>query len=156
MSQGKTQYHAFSTRQAAALAGLSSTMVDYLCRTKIVTPTARYARRRGMRREYSFGDVVVLRAIKKLLNAGVEVSKLKTGLIALRKLHPEITPTSLPAALLVTDGKGVFLRHAPDVIEELSTGQYAFAFVLELRAVQQDILAKASKINRTIRKVVAT
>src|SRR5690348_7931740 len=104
----KTDKRTFSALEAAKLAKLSTTMVDYLCRTELLIPSGALKRGRGCPREYSFGDVVMLRAIAKLLQNGVEVAKLKSSLLRLRKHHPEITDERLPATLLVTDGDKIF------------------------------------------------
>jgi DNA-binding transcriptional MerR regulator len=133
----------FTIKQAARLSKLSLTMVEYLCRTEVLRPSGCHRRGRGCRREYSFGDVVLLRAIAKLLENGISVSKLKKSLLRLRRHHPEITSEALPASLLVTDGKQVFFRESNEVLLELSKGQLAFAFVLELSAIQQEIMRLA-------------
>jgi len=119
----------FTATEAAQLAGLSRTMVDYLCRTKLSVPTSPQKRGRGRQRAYNFGDVVLLRAIARMLHAGITVSNLKRGLQALRKRHGEITPGSLPATHLVTDGRQIYFQHGHEVLEGLNNGQYAFAFV---------------------------
>jgi precorrin-4/cobalt-precorrin-4 C11-methyltransferase len=62
---------------------------------------------------------VVLRGIAKLLQHGVTVSRLKGALQGLRRRHPEFSPTSVPAALLVTDGISVYFRDSEQVVEEL-------------------------------------
>lgn len=144
----------FNIAEAALYAGLSLSMVDYLCRTRILVPTATKTRGRGRKRLYSFGDIVMLRVIAKLLAHGIEVARLRVGLRALRSVHPEITPTSLPDGLLCTDGRTVYIRKGPDVLEDLARGQYAFAFVLELNQVREEVMATIRPKNR--RKELAT
>src|SRR4051812_26805467 len=104
----KKIHKTFGAREAAKLSQLSNAMVDYLCRTGVLIPTARAPRGRGIPRLYSFGDVVMLRALSRFLQAGLSVSKLKKALRGLRKRHSEIRPDALPASLLVTDGTRVF------------------------------------------------
>lgn len=132
----------FEISTAAKLSGLTITMVDYLCRTKVVTPSVRGQRGRGKRRQYTFGDVVILRAVSKLLKAGVSVSRLKLAFLALRKYHPEITPNALPKPYIVSDGENVFLRHGDEVLECLSNGQFAFAFVIEISQLRSEVLSE--------------
>lgn len=132
----------FSVRETARLSGLSVTMVDYLCRTKIAIPTSNAHRGRGLPRRYQFGDVVVMRVISKFLAAGLSVSKLRKALEGLRKRHSEITASSLPAVLLITDGRTVFFRDRAEYVEDLSRGQLAFAFVLELSVIQREVNSK--------------
>src|SRR5687767_3350651 len=98
----------FSPAQASEFSGVSMAMVNYLVRQKIVTPTAGVRRGRGVQRKFSFGDLVILKAVTKLLEGGVSVYGLRRALAGFRKLHPEITPRGMPAAYLVTDGRDVF------------------------------------------------
>jgi len=118
-------------------------MVNYLCREAIVVPSDGPRRGRGVQRLFSFGDIVVLRAIAKLLQGGVSVYRLRKALKELRSVHPEITATRMPAAYLVTDGRDVLLRHRTGVLELLSSGQFSFAFVVEMESVRKEAVAFA-------------
>ena len=128
-----------SLREAARLSGLSVTMVEYLCRTAIVRPSSSPCRGRGRRREYSFLDVVILRVVSRLLRNGVSISGMRSAFAGLKRRYPHVTQDSLAGALLVTDGKRVFLKRSHEVVEELSGGQLAFAFVVELGAIGRDV-----------------
>lgn len=82
----------------------------------------------------------MLRVLAGLLRSGISVARLKRSLEALRKFHPEITPTSLPSRYLVTDGQRVFLRNKANALETLDrNGQLVFAFVIELRSVRDEV-----------------
>ena len=143
----------FSACQAAHLACLSKGMVDYLCRHKVVRPSARPCRGRGNQRLYSFGDVVVLRIVSRLLRNGISVLRLKSAFTALRRRHPEFERDSLSGALLVTDGTKVYLRHGQAIVEDLTQGQMGFAFIVELDGVRRDIAerTRAPKKKRKLR-----
>lgn len=138
MSQLPQAALSFSISHAAAFSGLSLSMVNYLCRHKIVLPSNGRRRGRGVQRLFSFGDIVVMRAIAKLLSGGVSVYRLRRALASLRGMHPSITQTGMPAAYLVTDGHEVFLRHRSGVLELLAKGQLAFAFVVEIESVRRE------------------
>jgi hypothetical protein len=60
---------------------------------------------------------------------------------ALREFHPAITLTSLPARHIVTDGVDLYLRHEGDDLERLGDGQMAFAFVVELSQLRDEVAA---------------
>jgi DNA-binding transcriptional MerR regulator len=143
MNMPKTINH-FPTAQAARLSGLTPMMLDYLCRVEVLVPSQPGRRKRGCPRKYSFGDVVILRALARLLQAGVSVQRLKLALRSLRKHHKDISPTSLPAQYLVTDGRRVYL-HERDTLREMDgSNQMAFMFVLELSQVRREVLRAAS------------
>jgi DNA-binding transcriptional MerR regulator len=103
---------------------------------------------------YSFSDVVILRVIKKLLDNGVSVAGMRSAFAGLRRRHPEFSSTSLPGALLVTDGRRVFLKRSRDVLEELTSGQLAFAFVVELGAVRRYLTARIGSVRSAQKREV--
>jgi DNA-binding transcriptional MerR regulator len=132
----------FTAADAVRLSGVGRAMLDYLCRTDVIRPTLSVGRGRGKARRFAFADIVMLRVLAKLLKAGVSVSRMKRALAALRRYHPEISPTSLPASHLVTDGKAVYLKDSSEVLEDLQTGQHAFAFIIELGRVRTEVMDK--------------
>lgn len=135
----------FPIGRAAKLSGLKPAMVDYLCRQEILVPAIRGRRGRGSPRKYSFGDVVMLRVLARLLLAGVSVSRLKVALKSIRKFHQMISETTLPAQYLVTDGRNVYLRDRDTLRDLDGTGQTSFLFVLELGHVQREVLRAVSR-----------
>lgn len=130
----------FSAARAARLAGLTQAMVNYLCRVGVVLPSCDCQRGHGIPRHYSFGDVVALRLVARLSNAGVSPLRLRKGFEYLRKYQPQITLTSLPASHVVTDGQFMYLRGAGDSLERATDGQYAFAFVIELDHIRREVV----------------
>ena len=110
MNMPKTVIEEFLIAEAAEYSGLTPAMLDYLCRASILVPSSPGRRGRGCPRKYSFGDVVMLRVLARLLKSGVSVQRLKKALNSIRKYHKEILRNSLPAQYLVTDGRQVFLR----------------------------------------------
>ena len=135
----------YGAAQAARLSGLSTVMVNYLCRTHVVEPSCSCKRGHGSARHYSFGDVVALRLIAKLSLTGVQPLRLRTAMQGMRHLHPQITLTNLPARYIVTDGADLYLRNDGDTVERMRDGQMAFAFVVELRQLRAEVAAALSK-----------
>lgn len=133
----------FSVNEAARHSGLTVYMVDYLCRNGLVKPTGCTKRGRGCVRKYTFSDILLLRVISELLSKGVSVLGLKKSLAALQKRRGA-TNDILKKKYLATDGKNIYLEDK-GVLELLSSGQLAFAFVLELESVRNELTEKLSK-----------
>ncbi len=57
--------------EVCRVVGISYRQLDYWARTGLVTPSVRDAGGSGTQRLYSFQDLVQLRVIKKLIDAGV-------------------------------------------------------------------------------------
>jgi DNA-binding transcriptional MerR regulator len=129
----------FTIREAASLSGLTVTMIDYLAREDLLDPAGPKKRQRGRDRRYSFSDVVMLRAFQRMLQAKLSVKRLKSALAELDRVRRTITPDVLPADLLVTDGRDVYFKRTADVLEEITSGQLTFAFVVEMNQIRQEV-----------------
>ena len=136
----------FSTDDAAHLAGFKTPMmVDYLCRSGIVVPTARSRPGRGRPRLYSFGDVVVLRAISRLLSTGLPVVRLKVALRRLQRDFRGLSSETVIKRYLITDGRDVFLEEEPGALVNLNReGQMAFAFIVDVGHARDDVVKVAN------------
>jgi DNA-binding transcriptional MerR regulator len=126
--------------QAARVSGLSVHMVDYLCRLEIVVPSGSVSRSRGRARRYTYGDVVTMRVISKLLAQGVSVLRCKKALLALTRQRKDGSQF-LSERYLVTDGCDVLLKTG-GVLEAIGSGQMSFAFVLDLAPIRKHVSAK--------------
>ena len=62
------------------MVGISYRQLDYWARTGLVTPSVREAGGSGTQRLYSFQDLVQLRVMKKLLDAGVSLQKIRKAI----------------------------------------------------------------------------
>jgi len=135
----------FSSREAGAISGFSSYMVDYLCRQKLVIPSAQGSRGRGRGkgRRYSIGDVIQLVALKELIDRGVSVQRLKSSHKNWNKHFSAAVQGRRPTEFLVTDGKNVFLRTKEDLIVDIEKGpQYAFSFLIDLAHLYDKVQAE--------------
>lgn len=90
-----------------------------------------------------------MKAIAKLLEGGISVYRLKRALTRLRSQHSSITAEGLPAAYLVSDGRDIFFRHKSGVLELLTSGQFSFAFVVEIESVRREAIGFAKVRSET-------
>jgi DNA-binding transcriptional MerR regulator len=123
---------AVTVKKAAELSGLTTHMLTYLGRLKILIPSGSQPGR-GRPRLYTFSDVLFLRLIAELLDRGVEVKRLAQALQRVKSEADDwINVRSKPRHFLVTDGTEVFLRRKGSLESKSMNGQLAFAFVLDL------------------------
>jgi DNA-binding transcriptional MerR regulator len=107
--------------------GISYRQLDYWARTGLVTPSVRDADGSGSQRMYSFNDVVQLRVIKKLLDAGISLPKIRRAVDYLR----EELNLPIEDVTLVSDGKSIHACISPsEVIDLLAGGQGVFAIAV--------------------------
>ena len=68
------------------IVGISYRQLDYWARTGLVTPSIRDAHGSGTQRLYSFQDLVSLKVIKKLLDTGVSLQRVRKAVEHLRSM----------------------------------------------------------------------
>jgi DNA-binding transcriptional MerR regulator len=123
--------------EVCKVVGISYRQLDYWARTKLVRPSVRDAGGSGTQRLYSFRDLVQLKVIKKLLDAGVSLQRIRKAVDYLRK-NLKQQPTGVT---LMSDGSRIYAVESPDeIFDLLQRGQGVFAIALD--KVWED-LAKA-------------
>jgi len=63
----------YSGKGAADIVGITYRQLDYWARTDLVRPSVADAQGSGSRRRYSYRDLLELKAIKNLLDAGIQL-----------------------------------------------------------------------------------
>jgi DNA-binding transcriptional MerR regulator len=110
------------------LVGISYRQLDYWARTSLVTPSVRAADGSGTQRLYSFTDVVELRIIKRLLDAGVSLRQIRDAIGYLRQ---EAGGKPLSDVTLMSDGNRIYACHSgEEVVDVLSHGQAVFGIAV--------------------------
>jgi DNA-binding transcriptional MerR regulator len=112
---------------ACNAAGITYRQLDYWARTGLVEPTVRAATGSGTQRLYSFRDVLLLKVIKRLLDAGVSLQQIRTAVQHLRQRGTD----DLTEVTLMSDGASVYECHtAGEVIDLLQGGQGVFGIAI--------------------------
>jgi DNA-binding transcriptional MerR regulator len=107
--------------------GITYRQLDYWARTELVEPSIKPAEGSGSQRLYSFADVVHLKIIKKLLDAGVSLQQVRRAVDFLR--HDLKQP--LEDVTLVSDGVKIYAcRSRDEVIDLLGGGQGVFGIAV--------------------------
>jgi DNA-binding transcriptional MerR regulator len=109
----------FSGTQAADVVGITYRRLDYWARTDLVRPSGVDAAGSVSRRRYTYRDLLELRIIKQLLDAGIRLESIRDVFAYLRD-HIE---TDISAAHLVIDGSSVVLCNGDELIDVLRHGQ---------------------------------
>ena len=112
---------------ACSAAGITYRQLDYWARTGLVVPTVRGASGSGSQRLYSFRDILILKVIKRLLDAGISLQQIRT---AVNHLHERGTD-DLTRVTLMSDGASVYECTSNDeVIDLLQGGQGVFGIAI--------------------------
>ncbi|NTY62149.1 MerR family transcriptional regulator [Mycolicibacterium sphagni] len=123
---------------ACAVAGITYRQLDYWARTDLVPPSIATAAGSGSVRLYSFHDLLVLRVVKRLLDAGISLVNIRTAVAALRDRGVK----DLAGLTLVSDGVGIYeCTTANEVVDLLAGGQGVFGIAVgaSLPGLREDI-----------------
>jgi len=131
----------FAIHEVVVLTGFSKYMLDYLAREKIFEASLPPIdeRRRGKRREYSYEDLVLLRALRAICVGRGKIRNLKTALVAFRKEFGQISPRQRIARHLVVQGDELCVVTANGAMRQLRDGQLTLSLVVDLAEVRDEI-----------------
>ncbi|WP_368671782.1 MerR family transcriptional regulator [Jatrophihabitans endophyticus] len=112
---------------ACSAAGITYRQLDYWARTELVMPTVRTASGSGSQRLYSFKDILVLKVVKRLLDAGVSLQNIRVAVEALRLRGVD----DLAQVTLLSDGATVYeCTSSEEVVDLLQGGQGVFGIAV--------------------------
>lgn len=134
----ETTAEGFSGTKAAKIVGISYRQLDYWARTDLVRPSLSDASGSGSRRSYSYRDLLELRVIKSLLDAGI---KLESARQAFRYLREHVD-TDVAAAHLVISGNDVLLCDGDQLIDVMRRGGQGVFNILAIGSVKSALDAQ--------------
>ncbi len=117
----------FRGKVACAVADITYRQLDYWARTELVVPQIRPAEGSGTQRLYSFHDILMLKVVKRLLDAGISLQQIRVAIGHLRERGVE----DLTEVTLMSDGVSVYeCTSDEEVVDLLKGGQGMFGIAL--------------------------
>jgi DNA-binding transcriptional MerR regulator len=121
--------------QVCKIVGITYRQLDYWARTELVRPSVMDANGSGTQRLYSYRDLVELKVIKQMLDAGISLQSARKAVESLRGFHED-----LASVRIVLQGPTVVLAQSDEqVMDLLRGGQGVLSMVLELQPLQNTI-----------------
>ena len=128
----------YSGARAAEIVGITYRQLDYWARTDLVRPSLADATGSGSRRRYSYRDLLELRVIKSLLDAGIKLESVREVFSYLKDNLGEDVAT---ANLVIQGNQAVLVRDGGELIDLVKKGQGVLN-VLALSHVVDDLDAR--------------
>jgi DNA-binding transcriptional MerR regulator len=125
----------YSGTKAATIVGITYRQLDYWARTDLIRPSLTDASGSGSRRLYSYRDLLELRVIKSLLDAGIKLESVRT---AFEYLRTQIE-TDIVSAHLVISGSDVILCDGDQLIDVMRRGGQGVLNVLAIGGVKDGL-----------------
>jgi DNA-binding transcriptional MerR regulator len=120
--------------QVCKIVGITYRQLDYWARTGLVRPSVMDAGT-GTQRLYSYRDLVELKVIKQMLDAGISLQSARKAVDALRAVDHD-----LASVRIVIQGPNIVLAESDEqVMDLLRGGQGVTSMVLEIEPLQQTV-----------------
>ena len=135
----------FTVNQACRLVGCTGNQLRYWDQIGLVKPSVQSTGGKpGVRRLYSFRDLVAIQVITGLLEGGMSLQRVREAFVYLRKKAG--LDEHLASVRLLTDGRTIFGVDAHDgqILDALRNGQ--MAFLLTLGKVTADLDEKVAQL----------
>jgi DNA-binding transcriptional MerR regulator len=116
----------FRGPQVCKIVGITYRQLDYWARTDLIRPSIADAKGSGTQRRYAYRDLVELKVIKSLLDAGVSLQLARKGIEYLRQNLGEDIAT---ASLVLNGPASVLARSDGEVIDLMRKGQGVMSIV---------------------------
>jgi DNA-binding transcriptional MerR regulator len=124
----------YSGPQVTKIVGITYRQLDYWARTDLVRPSITDASGSGSRRRYSFGDLIILRLVKKILDAGNSLQAARRAIETILAAGDQIEQTHL----VLTETGSILARTDAAIIDLLRGGQ-GMLFILPIDGILADV-----------------
>ena len=137
---------AFKTSDVVEILGISRRQLQYWAQTGLVAPSRQTPGGHG---RYSFEDLVALKTAKRLIDAGVSVQRIRSSILGLQRLLPNVK-RPLAEMVLVATGDVVLAFRDGAAFDAISGQEWVF----EVARFQREVEAwrRASAQMRSSRK----
>ncbi|MFN2614097.1 MAG: MerR family transcriptional regulator [Actinomycetota bacterium] len=129
----------FTSLQAGRFTGCTGNQLRYWDKISLVRPSLQTTGGRpGVRRLYSFRDLVALKVVKSLLDGGMSLQRVRRAFEYLRANAG--LEEHLSSVKLVTDGQSIFkiCKTDGEILDALRQGQMTFFVALDRVAAEVD------------------
>ncbi|MDP9073117.1 MAG: MerR family transcriptional regulator [Actinomycetota bacterium] len=128
--------------QVCTIVGITYRQLDYWARTDLLRPSITEARGSGTQRRYSYADLLQLKVIKRLLDAGISLHQSRGAIECLRSSGEDVA-----TANLVIEERQAVLRSGEEIIDLLRGGQ-AMLNILPMAGVVSEVDAAILQLSR--------
>ncbi len=122
--------------QACKVVGITYRQLDYWTRTNLVIPSIREADGSGTQRLYSFNDLLQLKVVKELTEAGASLQKVRQSIDYVR----DNIEGDWSSVTIATDGARVYACTSDaEVLDLLRSGQGVLGAVVAVSKVKEQL-----------------
>ena len=143
----------FRGPQVCKIVGITYRQLDYWARTDLIRPSIADARGSGTQRRYSYRDLVELKVIKSLLDAGVSLQSARR---AIEYLRDHLGEDIASANLVISGTSALVARSDGEILDLMRQGQGVLNIVLSLGGVLGELDAAIHELRPATAQTVDT
>jgi DNA-binding transcriptional MerR regulator len=128
--------------QVCSIVGITYRQLDYWARTNLLCPSISAARGSGSQRRYAYRDLLELKVIKRLLDAGISLQAARRAIEVLRH-----SGEGLASANLVLSGTQSVLAYTGDEIIDLLKGGQGVLNIVPMSGVLSELDAAIHELD---------
>jgi DNA-binding transcriptional MerR regulator len=132
----------FRGPQVCNIVRITYRQLDYWARTDLLRPSISDARGSGTQRVYSYTDLLQLKVIKQLLDAGVSLRSTRKAIECLRASGESVAS----ASLVIADDRSVLAHSGEELFDLLRGGQGVLSIVLGMRKIVSEVDAAITEL----------
>lgn len=132
--------------QVCKIVGITYRQLDYWARTDLVRPSVMDANGSGTQRLYSYRDLVELKVVKQMLDAGISLQSART---AIEYLRTQLGADLASAHLILEGGRTVLAQTDDQIVDLLRHGQGVLN-VIPLGQVVTDIDTSLREVGASV------
>ena len=121
--------------QTCKIVGITYRQLDYWTRTGLIEPSIQSATGSGTQRLYSFNDLLQLKVIKSLIDAGASLQKVRQAIDYVR----EHVDDDWSKVNIVANASGVYALTQEEVFDLIRNGQGVLGAVVALDRVREQL-----------------
>jgi DNA-binding transcriptional MerR regulator len=125
----------FRGPQVCNIVGITYRQLDYWARTDLLRPSISDARGSGTQRVYAYTDLLQLKVIKQLLDAGVSLRSTRRAIECLRSSGASVAS----ASLVIADDRSVLAHSGEELFDLLHGGQGVLSMVLGMDKIVSEV-----------------
>ena len=127
----------FRGPQVCQIVGITYRQLDYWARTNLLKPSLTDAKGSGTARLYSYNDLLCLKVIKQLLDAGIQLRSARKAIQCLNAAHQSLASVNL----VIGPDATILIQNGEELLNLIQTGQSVFN-ILPLGNLQNEVDTK--------------
>ncbi len=136
----------FRGPQACRLVKITYRQLDYWARTGLVVPSVEDANGSGSQRLYSYSDLLALKFVKRLLDAGLSLPSIRRALSQTKSAFNSV-PEHLTYVLV--SPKSVYQADGEELVDLLRAGRITTAVLVSLNSIRDELDMDIFKLKQT-------